>query len=179
MVWLRNASRSPKADNVVHLVERLRFLMRIGIVAAAKSRIHEDRFEQFVREGRISDAHQLQRDTAHRRRAILAASVIDLESRLTDELLDMTDKLILGMFSWAQKSTERRYVSSTWDVSRLMRLFDGTINALEIARMVSVTASPWWMSWSDGPSSRAPGATFVRSPISSRKIYWREPRTAT
>ena len=134
LAWLRTVSRTPKADNAVQLVDRLRFLRRVGIAATAKSRIHEDRFEQFVREGRISDAHQLRRYTTHRRRAILAASVIDLETRLTDALLDMVDKLIGGMFSRAQKSTERRYVSSKRDVSRLMRLFDGTINALEISR---------------------------------------------
>src|SRR5208283_1185756 len=48
-------------------------------------------FQQFIREGRISDAHQLGRYGAHRRRAILAANVIDLETRLTDALLDMAD----------------------------------------------------------------------------------------
>ena len=105
-----------------------------------------------MREGRISDAHQLRRYTTHRRRAILAASVIDLETRLTDALLDMVDKLIGGMFSRAQKSTERRYVSSKRDVSRLMRLFDGTINALEISRTTKRDGFAVWMSWSDGPN---------------------------
>lgn len=42
----------------------------------------------FVREGRISDAHQIGRYAAHRRRAILVASIIDLElvaSSIVDE----------------------------------------------------------------------------------------------
>jgi hypothetical protein len=47
LAWLRNASRSPKADNAVQLVDRLRFLRNIGMVPEARTRIHEDRFEQF------------------------------------------------------------------------------------------------------------------------------------
>jgi hypothetical protein len=43
---------------------------------------------QLIREARISDAHQMGRYTVQRRRAILVASVIDLETRLTDAALD-------------------------------------------------------------------------------------------
>ena len=132
--WLRNAPSSPKADHVGELIERLRFVRNIGLSADLAARIHGDRFHQFVREGRISDPHQLGRYTAHRRRAILAANMIDLEARLTDALLDMADKLIGGLFGRARKAKERRYVASTRDVGRLMRLFDGTIEALAIAQ---------------------------------------------
>jgi hypothetical protein len=53
---------------------------------------------------------------------------------MTDALLDMADKLIGGLFGRARKAKERRYVASTRDVGRLMRLFDGTIEALAIAQ---------------------------------------------
>jgi TnpA family transposase len=134
LAWLRNAPRSPKADHVGQLIERLRFVREIGLSAEAATRVHEERFQQFLREGRISDAHQLARYAAHRRRAILAASIIDLEARLTDALLDMADKLIGSLFARARKAKERRYVASTRDVGRLMRLFHGTIEALETAQ---------------------------------------------
>ena len=88
--WLRNAPSSPKADHVGQLVERLHFVRGIGLSAEAATRVHDNRFQQLIREGRISEAHQLGRYAAHRRRAILAANIIDLEARLTDALLDMT-----------------------------------------------------------------------------------------
>ena len=132
--WLKNAPSSPKGDHVGQLIERLQFVRDIGLSTDAAARVHDNRFQQFIREGRISDAHQLGRYAAHRRRAILAANVIDLEARLTDALLDMTDKLIGGLFARARKAKERRYVASTRDVGRLMRLFHGTIEALETAQ---------------------------------------------
>jgi len=131
--WLRNPPISPKADHVGQLIERLRFVRDIAISPEAEGRIHKERFQQFIREGRISDAHQLARYAAHRRRAILVANIIDLESRLTDALLDMSDKLVGGLFARARKAKERRYAASTRDVGRLMRLFHGTIEALAAA----------------------------------------------
>ncbi len=125
-----------KADHVGQLIERLRFVRGIGLSPDAAARVHEERFRQFVREGRISDAHQLGRYAAHRRRAILVANVIDLEARLTDALLDMADKLIGSLFARARKAKERRYVASTRDVGRLMRLFRGTIEALDTAQKI-------------------------------------------
>ena len=73
------------------------------------------------------------RYTVQRRRAILVASVIDLETRLTDAALDMADKLIGGLFARARKARERRYVVGTKNVGRLMRLFHDTIEALGAA----------------------------------------------
>ena len=75
-----------------------RFVRDIGVPPEAAARIHDDRFQQLVREGRISDAHQISRYVTHRRRAILVAAVLDLETRLTDAVLDMADKLIGGLF---------------------------------------------------------------------------------
>ena len=97
-------------------------------------RIHESRFRQLIREGRISDAHQIARYAALRRRAILVASVIDLEAGLTDAALDMADKLIGGLFARARKGRERRYVARTRNIGRLMRLFHDTIVALAAAQ---------------------------------------------
>jgi hypothetical protein len=74
------------------------------------------------------------RYAVQRRRAILAAAVIDLEARLTDAVLDMADKLIGGLFARARNARERRYVAGPRDVGRLMRLFHDTIEALGMAQ---------------------------------------------
>lgn len=179
LAWLRNAPSSPKADHVGQLIERLRFVRDIGLSADASARVHDDRFQQFIREGRISDAHQLGRYAAHRRRAILAANVIDLEPRLTDALLDMVDKLIGSLFARARKAKERRYIASTRDVGRLMRLFHGTIEALETAQKVQRDGLPSWMNSSAGPSCSGCAATCERSPTSPRKTRCSAPPIAT
>ena len=132
--WIKAMPVSPKADHVSELLERLSQVRKLALPVDAAARIHGDRLRQFVREGRASDAHQLGRYTTHRRRAIVVATMLDLESRLTDAVLDMTDKLVGGMFAKARNETKRRHVASAGDVGRLMRLFHDTIEALVATR---------------------------------------------
>jgi hypothetical protein len=57
LAWMRNAPTAAKPDHVQALLDRLCRVREIGIPAEVAGRIHEDRFWQLVREGRISDAH--------------------------------------------------------------------------------------------------------------------------
>ncbi len=131
--WLKAMPIAPKADHVSELLDRLCMIRGICVPVENAARIHEDRLQQFVREGHASDAHQLGRYAEHRRRAILVATVLDLETRVTDAILDMADKLIGGLFAKARNAARRRYAASASNVGRLMRMFHGTIEALAAA----------------------------------------------
>ena len=153
--WLKAMPISPKADHIRELLNRLHMVRSVGVPAEISGRVHEDRLQQFVREGHASDAHQLGRYSEHRRRAILVAAVLDLESRLTDAVLDMADKLIGGLFAKARNTARRRYAASASDVGRLMRLFHSTIAPSRRSprrRTATPTRSrPWTTLWA-GPS---------------------------
>ena len=138
--WLKAMPVAPKADHVRELLDRLHLVRRVGLPAENANRIHENRLQQFVREGYASDAHQLARYAGQRRHAILAATALDLEARLTDAVLDMADKLIGGLFAKARNTARRRYAASASDVGRLMRLFYGTIEALLMAQQSDADA---------------------------------------
>lgn len=130
LAWLKAIPAAAKPDHVREILDRLRFVRTIGIPAKASAMIHPDRYRQFVREGRASPAYLIERYTASRRRATLVALLIDLEERLTDAAIEMADKLIGSVFARAKNTQARRYVATSKDVSRLMRLFRGTIDAL-------------------------------------------------
>lgn len=132
--WLKAMPTAPKADHVGELLDRLRLVRDVGLSPETAARVHEERLRQLVREGQAADAHQLGRYATHRRRAILVATVLDLEARLTDAVLDMADKLIGGLFAKARNAKRRRYAATAGDVGRLMRLFHGTIDALATAQ---------------------------------------------
>jgi hypothetical protein len=132
--WLKAMPIAPKADHIRELLDRLRRVRDIGLPPKIAETVHEDRLQQFVREGYASDAHQLGRYAARRRRAILIATILDLEARLTDAVLNMADKLVGGLFAKARNATRRRYAASATDVARLMRLFHSTIEALVTAQ---------------------------------------------
>ena len=134
LAWLKDFPKSAKSGNIEELVERLRVVRGIGLAPELAARIHEDRFRQLVREADISEARQLERHVVHQRRALQVALLLDLETRLTDTVLDVADKLIGRLFARAKRNQEKRYVASGKDVSRLMRMFSATIEALGTAQ---------------------------------------------
>jgi len=133
LAWLKATPTSPKADHVRELVDRLVHVRKIGISADRSDAIHPDRFRQLVREGRGAHAYLLDRYSVQRRRAVLVAFAIDVEARLTDAAIEMADKLIGGAFTRARNTEERKFTATARDVGRLMRLFEGTIDALASA----------------------------------------------
>ena len=132
--WLKAMPVAPKAEHMRELLDRLHLVRGIGLPPTLAGKVHQTRLRQLTQVGRAADAQQLERYSAHRRRAILVATVLDLEARLTDAVLDMADKLIGGMFTKARNATRRRVGASAGDVGRLMRLFHGTIGALATAQ---------------------------------------------
>jgi len=134
LAWVKAMPSSPKAAHICDLIDKLRFVRTIRIGADAAGRVHETRFRQFAREGMASPAHLIDRYAPHRRRATVAALLIDLEVRLTDATLDMADKLIGNAFTRAKNTKEKTCVAKTKEVGRLMRLFHRTIEALSLAQ---------------------------------------------
>jgi TnpA family transposase len=131
---LRDIVTAPTPDNVRGLLDKLTRVREIGLPTTIADAIHPDRLRQLVREGRASPAQLIARYTPLRRHATLAATMLDLESALTDAALDLADRIIGGCFTRSGNAKKRRYSETTRDVGRMLRLFDQTISALEQAR---------------------------------------------
>ncbi len=134
LAWLREITTAPTPDNVRSLLDRLARVRDIELPATVGSAVHPDRFRQLVREGRASTTQYIGRYTPSRRRATLAAAVLDLEAKLIDAALDMTDRIIGGSFTRGTNKQKKNYAATTRDVGRIMRLFDRTVAALEEAQ---------------------------------------------
>ena len=134
LAWLRDMTSAPKADNVRGLLERLKHVRSIGLDPQGAAAVHPDRFHQLAHEGRVTPVHLLARYRASRRHAVMTALVLEHEGRLTDAVLEMTDRIVGGCFTRGGNSKERSYVATGRDVGRLMRLFHSTIDALATAQ---------------------------------------------
>src|SRR3546814_2072318 len=91
-------------------------------------------YTTLFRSGRASAAQLIGRYTPSRRRAMLAAMILDLEARLIDAALDMADRIIGGSFTRGNNKQRKSYAGTTRDVGRIMRPFDRTVAALEEAQ---------------------------------------------
>ena len=139
LAWLKAVPVAPKADHVRELLDRLRRVRGIGLPPETLGRSTRNGCGSSPARASLGrlPARPLR---AHRRRATLVATVLDLEARLTDAVLDMADKLIGGLFTKARNATRRRYAATAGEVGRLMRLFHRTIDALAFAQASDLDA---------------------------------------
>lgn len=134
LAWLRDIATAPTPENVRGLLDRLARVRDVGLSITIGDAIHPNRLRQLVREGRASPAQLIGRYTPSRRRATLAAMILDLEAKLIDAVLDLADRLIGGSFTRGNNKQKRSFAATTRDVGRIMRLFDRTVAALEEAQ---------------------------------------------
>jgi len=131
--WLRSAPEAPAASNLIGLTERIAFLRTLGIDPGLQARVATGRWDQMVREGNATPAWLANDFNASRRHALIAAQVIRLGEKLTDDAVTMFIKLIGRLFSQAHSRKNRRHMDHRTDTSKALRMFLDTITALQSA----------------------------------------------
>jgi TnpA family transposase len=96
--WLRSSGGKTSASNILKLVEKIGFIRALGINANVAKRIHPNRLAQLAREGMTVTTQNLATFGPHRRYATLVSVLLDRLATLTDEALEMHDRLMLGLF---------------------------------------------------------------------------------
>jgi hypothetical protein len=128
--WLRALPEAPSEKNLLALLERLSFVRAFDLDPQRRARIHPDRWDQLVREGAVTPSWLADDFNAGRRRALIAAQLIELSSKLTDATLTMFCRLIARLFTKSKARQERRHLDDRKETGRLLRMFGDTLRAL-------------------------------------------------
>ncbi len=134
MAWLKSASQSPAARNLLGLAERIRFVRALEIDSKRRLNIPAQAFERLADEGLRMTAQHICDLTSHRRHAILCATVIKLESILTDATLSMFDKLMGGIARKAERRSQEKTLQSARDVRAHIQSLTSACRAVIEAR---------------------------------------------
>lgn len=92
--WIAEAPEGVKLKNLRGLIARLEVLRAAAISDEQRKRIHVNRYGIIARDSRVLHAREIQRLVPERRRATLAAFVIEKQAAITDLAIDMFCKLI-------------------------------------------------------------------------------------
>jgi Domain of unknown function (DUF4158) len=103
--WLRQMPQATKPTAMLGLIERLSHVRAIGIDAARGHRVHQTRLGQLAGEAGRTTAQHLAGYERQRRHATLAAVILDLGSALTDQAIDLFERLVGTMFSRPRSDT--------------------------------------------------------------------------
>lgn len=123
LAWLKFPAGAPSARAVLTHVERLKVVRAIGLRADLGKRIHQNRLLRLAREGAQTAVYHLRDYEPGRRYATLVAILLDTSATLTDEILDLHDRLIGSFFAKAKHKHERSFAEAGAAINAKVRLF--------------------------------------------------------
>jgi len=121
LAWLQNASRSPAARNILRMIERLQVIRELALDRRLAERVPALVFERLAAEGRRMTAQHIRDLTSGRRHAVLFATIVSLETEVTDATLFMFDKLMGSLARRAENKTAARAADSVRDMQKSLR----------------------------------------------------------
>ena len=134
LAWLRQMPEATKPMAMLGLIERLEHVRAIDLDPARGHRVHQARLAQLAREARRTTAQHIAEYERQRRHATLVAITLDLVASLTDQAIDLFDRLIGAMFRKAEGRHARAFQADGRAINEKVRLYARVGAALIAAR---------------------------------------------
>ena len=116
------------------LIERLEHVRAIGIEPGRGHLVHQARLAQLAREADRTTVQHVAGYERQRRHATLVAISLDLSANLTDQAIDLFDRLVGAMFRKAEGRHARAFQADARAINEKVRLYARVGAALIAAR---------------------------------------------
>lgn len=128
--WLRLSPAKQNSKYMLEHIERLKMLQEIKLVAGIERTLHQNRLLKMAREGSQMTPADLSRLETSRKYATLVTIVIELTATITDEIIDLHDKIIGILFNNAKNKHQNQFQSSGKAINDKVRLYSKIGQAL-------------------------------------------------
>lgn len=132
--WLRMPPGAPTARAVLLHIERLEAIRALNLSPEAGRELHQNRLLQLAREAGQTAAYQLKEYEPARRYGTLVALMIETGATLTDEILNLHDRLMGGFVTKSRNKYERAFAEQGKAINDKVRLYARVGAALVEAR---------------------------------------------
>ena len=123
LTWLRQMPQAAKPSAMLGLIARLEHVRAIGIEPGRGHQVHQARLAQLTREAaRVTVQHVIDYER-QRRHATLVAIGLDLGTVLTDQAIDLFDRLVGAMFRKAEGRHARAFQADARAINDKVRLY--------------------------------------------------------
>src|SRR5271166_6722977 len=119
---------------MLSVIERLDHVRAVGLDPACGHRVHQARLAQLAREAGRTTVQHVAGYERRRRHATLVAVALDLAASLTDQAVDLFDRLIGTMFRKADARHARAFQADGRAINEKVRLYASVGAALIAAR---------------------------------------------
>lgn len=123
LTWLRQTPQAATPGAMLGLIERLEHVRAIGIAPSQGHLIHQARLSQLAREADKTTVQHVARFERQRRHATLVAMTLDFATSLTDQAIDLFDRLVGGLFRKAEGRHARAFQADARAINEKVRLY--------------------------------------------------------
>ncbi len=123
LTWLRQMPEAAKPAAMLGVIGRLGHVRAIGIEPARGQVVHQARLAQLAREAGRTTVQHVADYERQRRHATLVATVLDLSASLTDQAMDLFDRLVGAMFRKAEGRHARAFQADARAINDKVRVF--------------------------------------------------------
>lgn len=131
---LKQWPRHPKPANILKLIERLNLLRQFPVNNPRLGALPRSRLDGLAAEGKRLSTSSLAEYAPAKRRAVIFARLVELSQTLTDEVLEMHDRLMLTYLRESERASITEYQRHGQSLIERLQTFEQVCTALVRAR---------------------------------------------
>ncbi len=123
LAWLRQSPAKPNSRHMLEHIERLKAWQALDLPSGIERLVHQNRLLKIAREGGQMTPADLAKFEPQRRCATLVALAIEGMATVTDEIIDLHDRILGKLFNDARKKHQQQFQASGKAINAKVRLF--------------------------------------------------------
>jgi TnpA family transposase len=138
LAWLRQSPRKPNSRYMMEHIARLKVFHALALPDGIGRHIHQNRLLKMAREGGQMVPRDLANFETERRYATLVALAIEGTATVTDELVDLHDRILVRLFSAAKNKHQQQFQKQGKAINDKVRLYTQIGRALVEAKQAGM-----------------------------------------
>jgi TnpA family transposase len=132
--WLRQPPSKPTSRSVLEHIERLQKLRELDLPPGIERQIHQNRLLKIAREGGQMTPADLMKFEPERRYATLVALAVEATATITDEIIDLHDRIVGKLFNTARHRHQEQFQAAGKAINDKLLIYGQVGQALLNAR---------------------------------------------
>jgi TnpA family transposase len=134
LAWLRLPAPGTGPRHMNNLLARLHRIRSLGLAPGLEHAVHRNRLLKLARTAVHTTLQHLKRFDETQRYALLVALLLETRATLTDEILDMHDRIMGKLFARAKRKHQEAFLDSAQAINEKIRIFAKVGQAILDAR---------------------------------------------
>ena len=123
LAWLRQSPVKPNSRHMLEHIERLKAWQALDLPTGIERLVHQNRLLKIAREGGQMTPADLAKFESQRRYATLVALAIEGMATVTDEIIDLHDRILGKLFNAAKNKHQQQFQASGKAINAKVRLY--------------------------------------------------------